>query len=335
MKIKMNGFSKKNKVEDDNNKKKNNIEEELNQKRRKAPLEDKEANDGEEDNESLTEEKLNNRREYKRKGANNNYYRYKIKQYFKNLFRNRQSLPAGYYALLFAMVVLGAISVVLTVKSYRSIAKESYSVYGSIDSGKTDDENGKEQEAQNTQTDESSIQSNNGESNSSQDDKVIQTSTNVDKNNAENKEAKEEKKVVVPVIVPLKFIKPVDGEILKPYSIDNVIYSKTLELWKTHDGVDIAGDIGTNVKSMERGKVEKIYNDAFYGTTIIIDHGQGYKSQYSNLAEEVTVKEKQTIKKGDTIGKIGATAIGEIKDQPHLHIQLFKDGISINPDDKF
>ena len=129
----------------------------------------------------------------------------------------------------------------------------------------------------------------------------------------------------------MTFSKPLNGQIQKPYSIDKVIYSKTLELWKTHDGIDISSQIGENVKSIEKGTVEKVYDDSFYGTTVVIDHGQGYKSSYSNLNSKVSVKEKQKVTKGQVIGKVSNTSIGEIKDEAHLHFTLFKDNNNVDP----
>ena len=85
------------------------------------------------------------------------------------------------------------------------------------------------------------------------------------------------------------------------------------------------------MKSIEKGTVEKIYEDSFYGFTVVIDHGQGYKSSYSNLDKSINIKEKQTISKGQIIGKIAKTSIGEIKDEPHLHFTLFKDNNNVDP----
>ena len=112
---------------------------------------------------------------------------------------------------------------------------------------------------------------------------------------------------------------------------DTSFSPKTLELWKTHDGIDISAQVGTSVKSIEKGTVEKIYEDSFYGFTVVIDHGQGYKSSYSNLDKSINIKEKQTISKGQIIGKIAKTSIGEIKDEPHLHFTLFKDNNNVDP----
>ena len=77
--------------------------------------------------------------------------------------------------------------------------------------------------------------------------------------------------------------------------------------------------------------MEKVYEDSFYGVTVVIDHGQGYKSSYSNLDSDVNVKVKETVTKGKVIGKISNTAIGEIKDDPHLHFTLIKDNQIVDP----
>ena len=57
----------------------------------------------------------------------------------------------------------------------------------------------------------------------------------------------------------------------------------------------------------------------------------GYSTIYSNLltAEFVTVGEN--VDKNQTIGTVGNTATFEIADQPHLHFEILKDGIQIDP----
>ena len=134
-----------------------------------------------------------------------------------------------------------------------------------------------------------------------------------------------------PKIEKLSFSVPISGEVQKVFSNDKVIYSKTLDMWKTHDGIDIKANIGDKVKSIEKGTVTKIFEDSFYGITIVIDHGQGYVSYYANLSPDVSVKEKQSIVKGKVIGTISNTAIGEIKDEAHLHFCLMKDNNVVDP----
>ncbi|MGN1012740.1 MAG: peptidoglycan DD-metalloendopeptidase family protein [Clostridia bacterium] len=140
-----------------------------------------------------------------------------------------------------------------------------------------------------------------------------------------------EKVVTKKVEEKLVFTKPLDGEIQKMYSTDKVIYSKTLSQWKTHDGLDISVSSSAEVKAIEKGVVEDIYNDSFYGKTIIIEHISGYKSQYSNLEENVYVNIGESVVKGQKIGKVGNTSVGEYLDDPHLHFMLFLNDKSINP----
>ena len=275
-------------------------------------------------NEVTNEKKENNNLASKRrrKGAyvNNENEEKKIninlKEYFDNLFKNKNKLSRGYYVLLFCMVILGGASVAITFKAYNLFAKEDYELYAkdNIDENQTVSTISNSEDTSSKIKDNSSIENN---TTNAAEAKVITNSTS-------NKKTQT-------TVKPLSFSKPINGEVQKQYSIDKVIYSKTLELWKTHDGIDIAADIGTNVKSIEKGTIEKVYEDSFYGTTIVIDHGQGYKSSYSNLDKNISVKEKQTVNKGQVIGKVSNTAIGEIKDELHLHFTLFKDNNNVDP----
>lgn len=239
-----------------------------------------------------------------------------LKEYFDNLFKNKNKLSKGYYVLLFCMVLLGGASVAITFKAYNLFAKEDYELYAKDNM----DENQTVSTISNLEDNSSKIEDNSSIENNTSNAAEAKVSTN----STSSKQTKT-------TVKPLSFSKPINGEVQKQYSIDKVIYSKTLELWKTHDGIDIAADIGTNVKSIEKGTIEKVYEDSFYGTTIVIDHGQGYKSSYSNLDKNTSVKEKQTVNKGQVIGKISNTAIGEIKDEPHLHFTLFKDNNNVDP----
>lgn len=77
--------------------------------------------------------------------------------------------------------------------------------------------------------------------------------------------------------VELNFEKPVDGEIVRDFAMDNLIYSDTLQEWTTHSGIDIKADKTTVVKSAEAGTVKTIKNDPRYGLTIVVEHENGLK----------------------------------------------------------
>ncbi len=241
-----------------------------------------------------------------------------LKECFQNLFRNKGNLSKGYYVLLFGMLVLGTASVAITFKAYNLFAKEDYELYAQ----------NSDNEENNVVSTISSIDENANEGRNLVNSNAAEAKKSETKSSSNTNITKTQNKVTVK---PLSFSKPLNGQIQKPYSIDKVIYSKTLELWKTHDGIDISSQIGENVKSIEKGTVEKVYDDSFYGTTVVIDHGQGYKSSYSNLNSKVSVKEKQTVTKGQVIGKVSNTSIGEIKDEAHLHFTLFKDNNNVDP----
>ena len=129
----------------------------------------------------------------------------------------------------------------------------------------------------------------------------------------------------------LSFEKPVDGEIVKEYAKDNLIYSNTLQEWTTHLGIDIKADKTTVVKSAEAGKVKSIKNDPRYGLTIVIEHENGYQTVYSNLLSSEFVVEGEKVEKGQSIGTVGNTAAFEIADEAHLHFEILKDSIQVDP----
>lgn len=129
----------------------------------------------------------------------------------------------------------------------------------------------------------------------------------------------------------LSFEMPVDGEINREYAKDNLIYSETLKEWVTHMGIDIKAEKTTVVKAAETGTVKSIKNDPRYGLTIVIDHDNGFQTVYSNLLTSEFVVEGEKVEKGQSIGTVGNTAVFEIADEPHLHFEILKDSIQVDP----
>ena len=127
------------------------------------------------------------------------------------------------------------------------------------------------------------------------------------------------------------FIKPVEGDIVREYAKDNLIYSNTLEEWVTHLGIDIKAEKTTVVKAAEEGTIKSIKNDPRYGLTIVIEHDSSYQTVYSNLLTSEFVVEGEKVEKGQAIGTVGNTAVFEIADEPHLHFEILKDSIQIDP----
>lgn len=136
--------------------------------------------------------------------------------------------------------------------------------------------------------------------------------------------------VVVEEPMPV-FVMPVEGEIMREYAKENLLYSQTLDEWVTHLGIDIKADKTAVVKASAAGTVTAIKNDPRYGLTVVIEHTKGFKTVYSNLltAEYVTIG--QTVESGQTLGTVGNTATFEILDEYHLHFEMLENEENVNP----
>lgn len=130
-----------------------------------------------------------------------------------------------------------------------------------------------------------------------------------------------------------KFIMPYNGEIIRAYSMDSLVYSDTLQEWITHRGIDIKGEMYKEVKAAKSGIIKSIKNDPRYGTSIIIEHKDGFKTVYSCLlGTQDGLEENNEVKTGDVIGKIGNSGVFETADGPHLHFEMLKNDEYVNPD---
>ena len=126
-------------------------------------------------------------------------------------------------------------------------------------------------------------------------------------------------------------VRPLNGEVINDFSDGELVKSKTLNVWKTHDGVDIAGALDEKVKSMTSGTVTKVYEDQMWGACVIIDHGNGLEGYYCNLSKDIPVSEGQKVSAGTVIGAVGDTAECEISEDSHLHFGVKKNGEWIDP----
>lgn len=174
--------------------------------------------------------------------------------------------------------------------------------------------------------------SNNTKTNVSTNADVLTTNKITSNNTTSQTNSKiEEKDKTEETTVELKFDRPVEGEVVRDFAVDNLIYSDTLQEWTTHTGIDIKAEKTTVVKSAEAGTVKSIKNDPRYGLTIIIEHANGFQTVYSNLLTSEFVVEGEKVEKGQSLGTVGNTAAFEIADEPHLHFEIIKDNVQVDP----
>lgn len=130
------------------------------------------------------------------------------------------------------------------------------------------------------------------------------------------------------------YILPVEGEIIGSHSGGELVKYEALNEWRTHDGIDIKAEAGTEIKASAEGKIKSVAKDPLWGTVVEIEHEKGVTTIYSGLAEEVSVKIGDEVKAGDIIGALGETNLAEIDKDSHLHFAIKENGKFIDPKDK-
>ncbi len=112
------------------------------------------------------------------------------------------------------------------------------------------------------------------------------------------------------------FVWPTSGTISQPFR------------WY-HRGIDIANKGGPAILAADAGKIIMAGwpDGGGYGNRVLIDHGNGYQTLYAHLAR-IYVVPGQTVKRGDQIGVMGSTGRST---GIHLHFEVHKDGVQIDP----
>lgn len=133
--------------------------------------------------------------------------------------------------------------------------------------------------------------------------------------------------------VDLKSMKsPLEGEVYREFTMDDLVYYESIGEWRVHKGIDIKPKDTLMIESALAGKVESVNNSELTGTEIVIDHGNNIKTLYNNLTS-ASVKAGDQVQQGQTIGNIGKTVSIESADGAHLHFELFVDGKNVDPTD--
>ena len=130
------------------------------------------------------------------------------------------------------------------------------------------------------------------------------------------------------MLVSIPAIQPVSNRDLR--RIGSYFGSRTDPFYKVskfHEGIDFSAPVGTEVYATGNGTVSDAGRNAGYGNQIILDHGYSYKTVYAHLSR-MFVKPGQKIRRGQIIGYVGNTGKST---SPHLHYEVRKNGIAVNP----
>ena len=120
------------------------------------------------------------------------------------------------------------------------------------------------------------------------------------------------------------FLRPVEGPVTGAFGRQRIINGQAKN---PHNGEDIAAPLGADVVAMNDGVVCLTADHFFSGKGVFVDHGLGLYSMYFHLSE-VSVKDGEVVKRGQVIGKVGASgrATG-----PHLHWGVNMNGARVDP----
>lgn len=124
---------------------------------------------------------------------------------------------------------------------------------------------------------------------------------------------------------------PLGTDILKDYSPEVPTYSATMGDWRTHSGIDFKAAEGEQVKAISYGTITDIYDDALWGTTVEIDHGNGVTAKYCGFNKEtLEIKKGATVESGSLLGYLG-TIPCEKSELSHLHFEVYYNGENVEP----
>jgi murein DD-endopeptidase MepM/ murein hydrolase activator NlpD len=101
-----------------------------------------------------------------------------------------------------------------------------------------------------------------------------------------------------------------------------------------HDGIDLANRQGTVIVAIRSGTVIQAGWCSGYGYCVIIDHGDGFQSEYGHMMSSPPVVIGQSVRAGQLIGYMGSTydsAGGGYSTGTHLHLTLRRNGTAVNP----
>jgi len=124
---------------------------------------------------------------------------------------------------------------------------------------------------------------------------------------------------------------PLSGQIVMDYSVETAIYDKTLDQYRTNDSVCIAGNAGDDILACAAGKVKSVSKDKENLTSVVIEHGNGWLSTYSQLQDNVLVKEGDIVDEGAVIGNLSEPSYKSSLLGPHLEFKVMHNDACTDP----
>jgi len=104
-------------------------------------------------------------------------------------------------------------------------------------------------------------------------------------------------------------------------------YIKAFNVSTGHRAIDYAAPSGTPIRSVGDGTVTFAGWNGSYGYMVSVRHNGTYSTNYAHMSK-MAVKKGAKVKQGQVIGYVGSTGFST---GPHLHYEMVKNGVKINP----
>ncbi len=124
---------------------------------------------------------------------------------------------------------------------------------------------------------------------------------------------------------------PTEGDVVVAYSPETLVYDATLDQYKTTDSIDIATNKDEDVFAAYDGVVKVVSKSVDQGNYVVIDHGNGWVTTYSQLSDSMKVSVGDQVKKGQQIGSISEPTIKSVSLGTHLDFKVTFNDESVNP----
>lgn len=120
------------------------------------------------------------------------------------------------------------------------------------------------------------------------------------------------------------FARPTGGSITSRFGMR---FHPILKYTRMHSGMDFGGGYGAPVYAAGAGTVISAGSKGSYGSTVVIDHGNGTSTVYGHLSR-ISVSEGQSVSTGTRLGSIGSSGLST---GPHLHFEVRVNGRAVDP----
>lgn len=125
-------------------------------------------------------------------------------------------------------------------------------------------------------------------------------------------------------------IQPVNGYVSSAFTRSR--WHPIMNRPRPHEGVDIAAPPGTPILAAARGRVTYAGMNGDYGWMVEIDHGNGLVTRYAHMLNRPPVTRGQRVERWQKIGEVGSSGLAT---GPHLHYEVLRNGVPMNPNSFF